>query len=130
MYLFSACGNLKQEAFAEQTPVLQRDIGSSYEIDELTPPRCQLNHLLGGETCSEESVGAVAVQNSESGDEKSPVMSKDLASCVVEDSEDESEVESNRRTRRHFIPSRPFGFTSFLVRGKAEGFVNMCLLDH
>lgn len=100
--VFSDCGNLKQEVFTEQTAVLQRD--------ELMPPHCQLNLLQGGETCSNESVGTVAVQNIECGDEKSLMRSKDLAACVVEDSEDESEVESIRRTRRHFYLNQPFGF--------------------
>ncbi|XP_057812506.1 probable ubiquitin-like-specific protease 2B [Salvia miltiorrhiza] len=93
-----------QEAFAEQTTVLPRDVGSSFETDEVMPPRCQLNRFLATKTCSNESVGAVAVvQDTESGDETSSMTSKDLAARVVEDSEDEIEMVSIRR--RHVIPN-------------------------
>lgn len=94
------------------------------------PPHCQICSLQVGEmmdefssqaggtpkTCSKEFAVTLDVQDGEDhspevafcserqkdGDEKSSMSSEDLAACVVEDSEDESEVESIRRTRRAF----------------------------
>lgn len=94
------------------------------------PPRCQICSLQVGEmmdefssqaggtskTCSEELAVALDVQNGadhtpevafrserlKDGDKNSSMSSEDLAARVVEDSEDESEVESIRRTRRAF----------------------------
>ena len=80
------CVFWKQEALTEQTTVPQRDIGSSYETDEMKPLHCQLNQSL----CEVSS------------NETSCTMSKDLADCVVEDSEDEVEVVSIR-TRRQLM---------------------------
>ncbi|KAL1564608.1 Ulp1 peptidase [Salvia divinorum] len=116
-----------EQALAEQTTVLQRDIGSSYETDEVMLPHCQLNRSLCEVSSDEKSwmtskdIAACAVEDSEdekswttskdlaawvvedSEDEKSWTTSKDLAACVVEDSEDEVEVVSIRRTRRQLM---------------------------
>ncbi|KAH6793441.1 hypothetical protein C2S52_003918 [Perilla frutescens var. hirtella] len=106
---------LLEEAFAKQRPAPQGDIGSRYKTDELMPPCSQLNRLMAGETsksCSDESAVTLDVQNEEdrvpevafpTERQKDRDESSDHAACVVEDSEDESEVESSiRRTRRPF----------------------------
>ncbi|KAG6421966.1 hypothetical protein SASPL_118526 [Salvia splendens] len=82
-----------EEALAEQTTVLQRDIGSSYETGGMKPPHCQLNQSLCEVSSDEKSwttskdLTASVVEDSE--DEMSWTTRKDLAACVVKDSEDE-----------------------------------------
>lgn len=121
------CVFWKQDALAEQTTVLQRDIGSSYKTDEMKPPHCQLSQSLCEVSSDEESwttskdLTASVVEDSEdekswttrkdlaacvvkdSEDEMSWTASKDLEACVVEDFEDEVEVVSIRRTRRRLM---------------------------
>lgn len=112
--VFSDCGDLKQEASGMQTPAAK----SRYKAGELMSP-CQLNFFLAGEasrTCSGESAVAPLGARSEEDcasevkfpnemvqkerDVNSTMESEDLAACVVEDSEDETDqVESIRRTR-------------------------------
>lgn len=120
--MFSDRSNLKQEASGEQTTVPPGDTRSECKADELMPP-CELNCFTAGEasrSCSNESaVTPLALRREEDcasevgfptetlkqRDEDPPMAIEDLATCVVEDSEGETQVTSIRRRTKRSRPS-------------------------